>query len=123
MCVYKCVSMYAYIYTRVYIHIYIYTSMYTYMYICIYIYIFCWLQREGMWTSKQMGNRHIYIYMYSYIFVIIYIYIYIRSDNPYINLYFPKISIFFMSIPNVAPGPLRSVKHPGMLKTSKFHQK
>ena len=28
-----------------------------------------------------------------------------------------------MTIPNVAPGPLRSVKQPGMLKTAQFHQK
>ena len=28
-----------------------------------------------------------------------------------------------MSIPNVYPGPLRSLKQPGMLKTARFHQK
>ena len=28
-----------------------------------------------------------------------------------------------MSIPNVYPGPLRSVKQPGKAKTAKFHQK
>ena len=27
-----------------------------------------------------------------------------------------------LSIPNVAPGPLRSVKHPGMPETIDFHQ-
>ena len=28
-----------------------------------------------------------------------------------------------MSIPNVYPGPLRSVKQPGTAKTAQFHQK
>ena len=32
-------------------------------------------------------------------------------------------SNIFMSIPNVYPGPLRSVKQPGTLKTAQFLQK
>ena len=34
-----------------------------------------------------------------------------------------KKPICCMSIPNVYPGPLRSVKQPGKAKTAQFHQK
>ena len=34
-----------------------------------------------------------------------------------------KIKIKIISIPNVAPGHLRSLKPPGMLTTIKFHEK
>ena len=47
----------------------------------------------------------------------------ILNNESEISNYIKKKTIFFMSNPNVYPGPLRSVKQPGKAKTAKFLQK